>query len=316
MRILFLFLSVMLVAGSAEADLCSPAWLAGATGSSARALIRAGADVNVTCNTNRNRPLHLAILNDRIDPDVIRALFEAGADGYAQNIHYETPLGYARGRLDRAKNMLAPGTARYRHEQALYELMMNTDNRGSPSSAAAVDAHDKLCDLNWWRSSASESSMKALLATPGVDPNTVCNFNNDRPIHLPLKLTSFRMLTGDLKDAIRTLVDGEADLRVGNGAGQSAYSLAGIRYDRYFDRMVRYTVDWCNGQLTGEAFYNHIVRNNYDLAAYMYIESSATGRSFDEIRYEKAMEVYRVNHPEGAIDYRVLCPLRGVNGPW
>ena len=72
MRTLFLFLSMALVGSAAEANLCDPSWLRTASGSAARALIRAGADVNEICNTNGNRPLHQALLNDRVDPEVTR----------------------------------------------------------------------------------------------------------------------------------------------------------------------------------------------------------------------------------------------------
>ena len=71
-ELLFLLLSVMLVAASAEADLCSPAWLRTASGSEARALIRAGADVNERCSANGNRNhscpriLRAMVLSDRM----------------------------------------------------------------------------------------------------------------------------------------------------------------------------------------------------------------------------------------------------------
>ena len=152
MRILFLFLSVMLVPVLAEADLCSPAWLSNASGSAARALIRTGADVDEECNTNGNRPLHQALLNDRVDAEVIRALIEAGGDLYAENIHREMPMEYAQDRFDRMRATYLPGSSIYRAEQALYSRIFG----GDPSSDAAVQqAHDQLCDLNWWRSSAS-----------------------------------------------------------------------------------------------------------------------------------------------------------------
>ena len=153
MRILFLVLSVMLVASAAEAQVCDPAWLSNASYWDAKALLDAGVDANQICSTNRNRPLHQGLLNDRTDPGVIRALLEAGADPGTQNIHGETPFGYAQDRFDLARRQFRPGTAPYRREQALYEAVVGTFN---DQGSAAEDAHAKLCDLNWWRSSASE----------------------------------------------------------------------------------------------------------------------------------------------------------------
>ena len=46
MRILFLLLSVMLVASSAEAQVCDPAWLRNADYWDAKALLDAGVDAN------------------------------------------------------------------------------------------------------------------------------------------------------------------------------------------------------------------------------------------------------------------------------
>ena len=249
MRILFLLLSVMLVAASAEADLCSPAWLRTASGSEARALIRAGADVNERCSANGNRPLHQALLSDRVDPDVIRAMIEAGADTSAENIHGENPVYYAQERFDRARNTFRPGTAPYRREQSLYETMFGAF--GDEGSAIS-DAHGKLCDLNWWRSLPSnESSMardqdtsaiRSLLQTRGVGPNHTCNFNNDRPLHLLLKLTSFSPYLPRVIDAgIIVLIDAGAGPNVRNNAGQSALDLAGIRYDRVVDRLTQHS---------------------------------------------------------------------------
>ena len=89
MRIIFLFLSLMLVAASAQADLRDPAWIRTASGSAAQALIRGGADVNRVCNANRNRPLHQTILNPDSSPDLLRALLDAGANPE----HAGTPTG-------------------------------------------------------------------------------------------------------------------------------------------------------------------------------------------------------------------------------
>ena len=309
MRILFLLLSVMLVAASAEADLCSPAWLRTASGSEARALTRAGADVNERCSANGNRPLHQALLSDRVDPDVIRAMIEAGADTSAENIHGENPVYYAQERFDRARNTLRPGTAPYRREQSLYETMFGAFG---DAGSAAEDAHAKLCDLNWWRGSASEGAVKELLAVPGVDVNHVCNFNNDRPIHIPLKLTSFIVLTEGLMRGIDALVDGKADLHARNDSRQSAVSLAEIRYDRVLDRLIPHEVRWCKDEITVQQIADEINRNGPDVGTHLYIKSSVTGRSYDDVKAEMLMERYMID-VGGNVVRRVLCPARGIS---
>ena len=128
-----------------------------------------------------------------------------------------------------------PGSGPYRREESIYLAV----NRGFEAGSAAADAHSQLCDLEWWRSSASGPAVEALLRTPGVDPNTVCNFSNDRPIHLPLKLTSFTILPEGVGRGIDALVDRRADLQVRNSSGRSAVDLAEIRYDRVKDRVIQ-----------------------------------------------------------------------------
>ena len=216
-------------------------------------------------------------------------------------------------RLDRKRRTLRPGTAPYLREQALYEAVVGTFN---DQGSAAEDAHAKLCDLNWWRSSASGSAVKELLAVPGADPNHICNFNNERPIHLPLKLTSFALLTLDIMYGIDALVDGGADLRVRNNAGQSAQSLSEVRYDRVADRMIQHTVKWCNDESTDQQLLDEITRNGSETGSYIYIKHSATGRTSDDVQSEVMMDLFLIEGARGTIDYRVLCPYRGVNGPW
>ena len=303
MRILFLVLSVMLVASAAEAQVCDPVWLSNADYWDAKALLDAGVDANQICNTNRNRPLHQALLNERTDPGVIRALLEAGADPGTQNIHGETPFEYAQDRFDRKRRTLRPGTAPYRREQALYEAVVGTFN---DQGSAAEDAHAKLCDLNWWRSSASESAVKELLAVPGVDANHVCSFNNDRPIHIPLKLTSFTRLTSDIHWGVRALVDGNADVYARNDSSQSAVSLAGIRYDRTVDRMIPHIRNWCQGRLGYLS--DRITENGPDTGVYLYITSAATGRPYDQVKDEAVNELYG----EGDLAKESTCPHRGI----
>ena len=309
MRILLLFLSLMLVAASAQADLCDPAWIRTANGPAAQALIRGGADVNQICIVNRNRPLHQTILTPDSSPDLLRALLDAGADPALENLYGESAMYYAQGRWDRATARLSPGSGAYRREQAIYRAFFGAlESRGD----AVADAHDKLCDLNWWRSSASESTVQALLRAPGVDPDYICNFNNDRIIHQPLKLTSFVMLTGNTEEAIEALVDAGADLHARNNTGDSAVSLAGMRYDRVTDRIIGHTIRWCNIQITSQQFADEITRNKYDTGFYFYITAAATKQDYDRVVNRVSMELYRINSG-GTIDYWELCRYRGVN---
>ena len=314
MRILLLFLSLMLVAGSAQADLCDPAWIRTASGSAAQALIRGGADVNQVCNVNRNRPLHQTILTPDSSPDLLRALLDAGADPALENLYGESAIYYAQGRWDRERARLSPGSGGYRREQAIYRAMFGAaENRGG----AVADAHAKLCDLNWWRSSASGPAVQLLLSTPGVDPDYVCNLNNDRVIHQPLKIASFVILTSDIRYGIRSLVDAGADLHAMNNTGDSAVSLAGERYDRVTDRIIQYQVRWCNYEISDQLLVDEITRNGFDTNTYLYTTSSAAGQSYAQARTTMMMELYRVDVDDASggvvdMDYYIVCPYRGV----
>ena len=101
--------------------------------------------------------------------------------------------------------------------------------RGFEDAVDALnDAHDKLCDLDWWRNSASEATVQELLSVPRVDVDHVCNSHNDRPIQIPLKLRSFLpYLPEGVVWGIEALIDGGANLTVRNNSGESAESLAG-----------------------------------------------------------------------------------------
>ena len=265
MRIPFLFLSVMLaaVSASAQASLCNPAWLAGASGAAVQAQIRAGADVDQTCNRNRNRPLHQAILTPTVGPDVFQALVGAGADTQARNIDGATPADYAVNRWQRASGSFREGSAAYRREFAIYTTLVRG---GEAEYGAASDAQNQLCDPNWWRSSANASSVRALLGRPGVDPEARCNQNNDRPLHLALRWETFPNLPPGVKDAVLTLAASGASLGARNNTGRSPLALAEIRYDRYLARAMRTRPAWCQG---GAA--------DPDLELYLGVRSLATG---------------------------------------
>ena len=309
MRILLLVLSLLLVAASAEADLCDPAWIRTASGPAAQALIRGGADVNQICNANRNRPLHQTILTPESRPDLLRTLLDAGADPELENIDGASAMSYAQGRWDRATARLSPGSGAYQREQAIYQAFFGAlEGRGG----AIADAHAKLCDLNWWRSSASEYTVRPLLSTPGVDPDYICNYNNDRIIHQPLKLTSFVMLTIDIHLGLRALVDGGADLFVRNNTGDSAVSLVGIRNDRRVDRLIRYTIRWCRGEVSSQQLADEVTRNGPETGIYRYVTSAATGQPYDQVTNRDRIDLWRVT---GLITKKVVCPVRGVLRP-
>ena len=309
MKTLGLFLFIMTLSAFANAqNICDPGWLATASGADVRAFLNAGIDANQVCNLIRNRPLHQALLAGRVDPSVIEALVSGGADISIINNEGDSPLDYAEDRFARAERNFPRGSAQYRREEAIYTNV----NRAFDLGSASADAHDQLCDLNWWRSSASASAVSALLSIPGVDPNYVCNLNNDRPIHLPLKLTSFTILPEGVARGIDALVDGGADLRVRNNSDNSAVDLAEIRYGRVTDRIVQQQLRWCRGEITNQQFANEITRNNYDVHAYLYITSSVTRQPFNQVNNEHSMELYRTP-VDGRITKRVLCPYRGIN---
>ena len=311
MRVLLLVLVVLTwtpAVASAQANLCDPRWLETASGADVRALLRGGADVNRVCNSIRNQPLHQALLTGGVSPGVIRALVEAGADILAENLFGSSPLDYAEDRFARAERNFQPGSGRYRREETIYLAV----NRGFEAGSAAADAHSQLCDLDWWRSSASGPAVEALLRTPGVDPNTVCNLSNDRPIHLPLKFTSFVFLTSEIHRGIRALVDGGADLRVRNNSNRSAVDLVEIRYDRMKDRMIGHTERWCRAEITNQQINDAVVRNGPDTGTYLYVLSAATRQPYDQLGERFFMDLYQVKLGE-LTSKEVLCPYRGIN---
>ena len=313
MRVLLLVLVVLTwtpAVASAQANLCDPRWLETASGAEVRALLRGGADVNQICNDNSNRPLHQAILTGGVSPGVFRALVEAGADILAENIDGSSPLDYAEDRFARAERNFQPGSGSYRREESIYLAV----NRGFEAGSAAADAHSQLCDLAWWRSSASGPAVEALLRTPGVDPNTVCNLSNDRPIHLPLKLTSFTILPEGIAIGIDVLVDGNVDLLVRNNSGDSASSLAVIRYDRVRDRVIQQQMRWCRDEVTARQLADEVARNRFDAGQYTHLVSTTTGESEQGVVDRLNMELYRFNSKSrGVITKSLLCPYRGIH---
>lgn len=129
MRALFIFLSslmmmvVVATASAQEAGLCNPGWIRTASGSAARLLILQGADVNQFCDTNRNRPLHQALGIDQAGLGLIRALVTAGANLTAENLQGQSAVEHASDRFDRLRTRFSLGSAAYRREKAIYQLV-------------------------------------------------------------------------------------------------------------------------------------------------------------------------------------------------
>ena len=168
MRILFLFLSVVLAAVPALANLCDPDWLETANGSAVRSLLRSGADVNEMCNVNRNRPLHQAILTSAVDPEVVEVLVNAGGDILAENIDGSSVLDYAERRFRLAERNFSPGSSAYRRE----ERILSGINRLLESDAASATS-DRVVNCEEWNThgffeTATASVVMACLAA-GVD---------------------------------------------------------------------------------------------------------------------------------------------------
>ena len=242
-------------------------------------------------------PLHQALLTPEVDPEVVRALVEAGADTQISNSEGDTPFSIALERFERA----TPGTAAYRREEAITTIV----RRGFE---APNDAHAKLCDLSWWRSSASKAAVQALLGVPGVDVNRACNLANDRPIHIPLRLTSFRLLPEDVYWGIEALVDGGANLMVKNGANESALDMAEVRFDRVTARIIQSQRRWCRGEIDSQI--PEVGRNTFDIGAYFDVTVRATGQPVRQAEDKLRLEL---SNTTGTLTKEVVCPYRGIN---
>ena len=270
MRVLLLVLVVLTwtpAVASAQANLCDPNWLERASSSEVRALLRGGADVNQICNDNRNRPLHQAILTGGVSPGVFRALVEAGADILAENIDGSSPLDYAEDRFARAERNFQPGSGSYRREETIY-MSINRAFEAAPDT----DRGAELCDVQWWRTSASASSVRSLLQLGGGGPNRSCNQNEDTPLHLVLGFLTFARLPAGVKDGVLALVAGGASPGARNRRGRTPLALAEERYDRVRDRSGR-------GNPPG------LCRNEADpeVEAYIAVRSSATGEPAEDL---------------------------------
>ena len=136
-------------------SLCS---LSGATAADVQRLVDQGGDANGLCNSNRSRPLHVALLpGARASSAVIQALITAGGDVLVENRNGDTPASLSEERLEEAISQFQ------REEITLAEFndrqaINNAINRAIEALSAA---YQNLCNVAWWRS-ASASSMSSI----------------------------------------------------------------------------------------------------------------------------------------------------------
>ena len=304
LRILSLFLWMMTVSVAANANICNSDWLAAAGGPDVDASVRAGMDPNQVCTIIRNRPLHQALLTPGVSPNVIEALIRNGARVDMRNSEGDTPFDLAEKRFAR----VSENSPQYWREKAVYDAVMGSLE--TDRFTAATDAHNQLCELGWWRSSGSGPAVRRLLDIPGVDPDYRCNnASGDRIPQVPLRLTAFRIIPADVFWGIKELVDAGTNLTIRNNSNESVLDMADRRYDLVVGRITRAQRRWCRG---GAPFMSREVATNApDTTAYLYITSSVTGRSFDEVDNEAWMELYRANTDE-LITKEGLCPYIGI----
>ncbi len=326
MRTLVLFLLIMMLNVYANADICDPNWLADVNGYRVRNFINinAGIDINKACDLEGNRPLHRAILRDEVDPSVIEALLDAGADAYAENIGRSTPMNYAEDRFGRAMVGFQQGSSAYQREEAIYNAMMGMSSLSDTFNAimdadsdtfnAITDAYSKLCDFGWWRGFSSDHAVQSLLSVPGVDPNHICNSNNDRPIHLSLKVPGVRILN-EVYFGIQAFIDAGADLDVRNDDGHSALDLAEIRYNEVADSIIQHQIGWCRGEVNANQFGYEVRQTEYEINVYAYIKASVTEQTFSRVQDDLLVELYRSSLEAGRlrIDKDIICPYRGID---
>ena len=300
-KILGLFLSIMTIGVFADANICSSNWLAAASGSDVNAFINAGADPNGICTTIRNRPLHQALLTPGVDESVIEALIRSGARVDTRNLEGDTPFDLAEERFARA------GSPQSGRERAIYDAVMGSLE--TDQFTAVTDAHNQLCDLGWWRRSGSGPAVQGFLDI-GADPDHRCG-NGDRIIQVPLRLTAFRLLPEGVFWGIKALVDAGANLTIRNAAGESALDMAERRYGLVTARIIREQRRWCNSQIVIQQLLDEATRNASDTSAYLFIKSSATNVSEDQLSNDIRMELF--NTTEIIITKNVVCPYRGIN---
>ena len=262
----------MLVGVPAAANLCDPAWLAAATREEVGELIRlGGADVEEECDANGNRPLHRALLMPGIDRDVLSALVYAGADVFAENRNGQSPADYSEARFERAARRFEVGSDAYARESSIRREV-------DRDFTATVDAHDKLCDPQWWRGSATFESMGALLRTRFVNPNHVCNPDRDRPLHLGLSPTLFPQLSSDVLGAVTQLLLDQANVSYVNRANRTALALATARYEAAVRQGAGEIDTYCRG---GSGI----------VSLHVMMTARATGRSEAEVQWDRLVEL-------------------------
>ena len=303
-KIVGLFLSIMTIGVSASANICSSDWLAAASGPDVDAFIDAGMDPNGVCTIIRNRPLHQALLTPGINPNVIEALIKNGARLDIRNSEGETAFDLAEERFAGASE----GSPGYWRERAVYNAVVGSLE--TDQFTAATDAHNQLCDLGWWRRSASGPAVQQFLDIPGIDPDHRCA-NGDRIIQVPLRLTAFRLLPEGVFWGITALVDAGADLTVRNDQGDSALDIAERRYGLVTARFIQGQRRWCRGEVEAGSVNNEYAQNRFDKSMYVYITSVFKEEPYRQALDETSMELYGTT--DESITKDIVCPHRGID---
>lgn len=301
-RIVSLVLWMMSASVVANANICNSDWLGAAGGSDVDASVRAGMDANQVCTIIRNRPLHQALLTPGVSPNVIEALIRNGARVDMRNSEGDTPFDLAEERYAR----VSENSPQYWREKAVYEAVMGSLE--TDRFTAATDAHNQLCDLSWWRSSASGPAVKRLLDIPGVDPDYRCNNGSgDRIPQIPLRLTAFRIIPADVFWGIKELVDAGTNVTIKNSSNESVLDMVERRWDLVVGRVTRAQRAWCRGE---ENFMPEVSRNVPDTTAYLYIKAT----SYDQVMHEveDEMDTTLFNTTAIKITKEVVCPYRGI----
>ena len=263
--VLVLFVAFGSVPASAQ-SLCDARFLETAAAADVQRLVDQGADANGVCG-NGNRPLHQALLPTvHVSSDVIRTLIDAGADVFVESVDAQTAVELSEARYEEAVSDFQAQRitlVEFTDKQAIYAAV-------NAAVEALSSAHQNLCDTNWWRSATGQSMSNLLGSAPEIDPNTVCNSGNDRPLHIALR--PVEPLSRGNVNAIGTFVfNTDADFQARNRSNETPASLSEIRYDQLRARVIRDLNELCQNvtQVTVDR-YNRSVDQYHEPEGSMY----------------------------------------------